>query len=64
MKHLTAATLSGFTNIYFAGISPLNIAVTENGMGRRCLGQILASVGWVTRSSKGISVTVDRGDDK
>jgi hypothetical protein len=33
MKHLTAATLSDFTNIYFAGFSRLNIAVTENGMG-------------------------------
>jgi len=32
MKHLTAATLSEFTNIYFAGISPLNIAVTKNGL--------------------------------
>jgi len=56
MKRLTAATLSDFTNIYFAGFSPLNIAVTENGMGCMCLGQILASVGCATRSSKGISV--------
>jgi hypothetical protein len=56
LVHLTAANLSDFTNIYFASFSPLNIAVTENGMGCRCLGQILASAGWITRSSKGISV--------
>lgn len=47
---------SDFKNIYFAGFSPLNIAVTENGMGCRCLDKILASVGWVTSSSKGLSV--------
>jgi hypothetical protein len=38
---------------------PLNIAVTENWMGYRCLGQVLASVGWVTSRLQWIVVTTN-----